>query len=299
MSKRLYSLILAVFLALSLCSCDFLSFNGIGQQTSDATGNDPIVGDGTSYTGFISVMSEIKSRGDAVSNMGLSVNSEYYYSFAGASLSAFRYAVEYILWLKGEGDTLASFTSGSRYSGFDTIAEIKYSSPYPAYFEGLLYEVQGEYDKAIDSYAWASIMPMFPEEGLDFYYLKKAEVSKLYELRDTLREAEESVYSLFTPVLTGREWDRTMFDAEYLVGKSSESVKSSDYESALYYAIQGLRVDPFDELVWQNAAVCAIFTGDFVLAGEYIDEASAMFPDNEKLAQIKQAMIDAIEKEGQ
>lgn len=82
-------------------------------------------------------MKEIKTRGDKTSEMGLPVNSEYYYSFAGASVSAFRYAVEYILWLKGEGDTLDSFTSGSRYSGFDTIAEINCSSPYPTYFEEL------------------------------------------------------------------------------------------------------------------------------------------------------------------
>ena len=68
-------------------------------------------------------MKEIKTRGDKTSEMGLPVNSEYYYSFAGASVSAFRYAVEYILWLKGEGDTLDSFTSGSRYRFFCTTTE--------------------------------------------------------------------------------------------------------------------------------------------------------------------------------
>ena len=166
----------------SLCSCDFQSLFGGEQTSSDNVKDDPIVGNGSSYSEFINVMKEIKTRGDKTSEMGLPVNSEYYYSFAGASVSAFRYAVEYILWLKGEGDTLDSFTSGSRYSGFDTIAEINCASPYPTYFEGLLYEVQGKKEEAIESYAWASIMPAFPEEGLDFYYLKKMEVNKLYEL---------------------------------------------------------------------------------------------------------------------
>ena len=297
MLKRFLSLALAVLMTLSLCSCDFRSLSGGEQTSSDNVKDDPIVGDGSSYSEFINVMKEIKTRGDKTSEMGLPVNSEYYYSFAGASVSAFRYAVEYILWLKGEGDTLDSFTSGSRYSGFDTIAEINCSSPYPTYFEGLLYEVQGKKEEAIESYAWASIMPTFPEEGLDFYYLKKMEVNKLYELRDTLREVEESIYSVYAPVLTGAERDRTMYDSESLISKSSECVKEADYTSALYYAKQALRVDPFDELVWQNAVICAIYSEDFILAGEYIDEATAIFPKNEKLIEIKRAMLDAIDKE--
>ena len=157
--------------------------------------------------------------------------------------------------------------------------------------------MQGKKEEAIESYAWASIMPTFPEEGLDFYYLKKMEVNKLYELRDTLREVEESIYSVYAPVLTGAERDRTMYDSESLISKSSECVKEADYTSALYYAKQALRVDPFDELVWQNAAICAIYSEDFILAGEYIDEATAIFPKNEKLIEIKRAMLDAIDKE--
>ena len=34
-----------------------------------------------------------------------------------------------------------------------------------------------------------------------------------------------------------------------------------------------------------------------MLAGEYIDEATAIFPKNEKLIEIKRAMLDAIDKE--
>ena len=118
--------------------------------------------------------------------------------------------------------------------------------------------MQGKKEEVIESYAWASIMPTFPEEGLDFYYLKKMEVNKLYELRDTLREVEESIYSVYAPVLTGAEWDRAIFDSKSLISKSSECVKEADYTSALCYAKQALKVDPFDELVWQNAAICAI-----------------------------------------
>ena len=293
LKKKVLILLAALLFILQLCSCSIISTIGsLGTER-----DDPIVGDGTSYTAFIKIMKEIKERGDKTAGMDMPVNSEYYYSFAGASVSAFRYAVEYILWLKGEGDTLASFTSGSRYSGFSVIAEINYSSPYPSYFEGLVYEVQGKSDEAIEDYAWASVMPAFPDEGLDFYYLKKMDVAKLYKLRDSLREVEESIYSVYSPFLTGSEWDRAMFDTEYLIALSSESVKNSDNVSALYYAKQALRINPFDELVWQNAAFCAICAEDFVLAGEYIDEATAIFPENAKLSEIKGAMLEAIEKE--
>ncbi|MBO4797372.1 MAG: hypothetical protein J5494_01150, partial [Candidatus Methanomethylophilaceae archaeon] len=162
-------LILAVLLAALFCSCSLSSVlpgqSGSGQEGGNA-------GDATDTETFLSVMREIKVWGDRTAALGLSVHSEYYYSFAGASVGALRYAVESILWLKGEGDTMESFTSGSRYTGWETIAEINYASPYPSYFEGLLLEIQGKYEECIGPYAAASIMPLFPEEGLDFYYLK-------------------------------------------------------------------------------------------------------------------------------
>ena len=103
MPKRILWLFLAFVLALSLSACDLSS---ILPWTQSPDGEDGLIGDGTSYHDFIAVMQEIKERGDETAALGLPVNSEYYYSFAGASVSALRYAAEYILWLKGEGDTI-------------------------------------------------------------------------------------------------------------------------------------------------------------------------------------------------
>ena len=289
MTKRILSLLLVLILALSLCACN--SIKDLFGGTSD----DPAVGDGTSYSDFMEVMGDIKKYGDEAAELNLTAQSEYYYSFAGASVSAFRYAVEYVLWLKGEGDTLASFTADSRYTGWDTIAEINYSSPYATYFEGMILDFQGKHDEAVTPLAISSIMPMFPEEGLDFSYLRTMEVSDLYTLRDSLKALEDTIYGAYTPSLTGREWDKYLFDEGYLLAKSEECVQSENYTEALFYAKQALKTNPFEVKNWRNAAMCALTAEEISLMGAYIDEGLAVFPEDEKLLLLKEMINDALE----
>ncbi len=289
MTKRILTLLLAFLLVLSLGACKNPN------QDDPPSGDDPAVGDGTSYSDFMEVMGDIKEYGDEAAELNLTAQSEYYYSFAGASVSAFRYAVEYVLWLKGEGDTLASFTADSRYTGWDTIAEINYSSPYATYFEGMLLDFQGKHDEAVTPVALASIMPMFPEEGLDFSYLRTMEADALYTLRDSLRALEDTIYGAYTPSLTGREWDKYLFDEEYILEQTYTSVQANDYGTALYYAKQGLKANPFDAKIWRNAAMSALYAEELTLMGAYVDEGLAIFPEDESLLALKQMMIDALE----
>ena len=290
MTKRILSLLLVLVLALSLCACD-----SIKDIFNPSTSDDPAVGDGTSYSDFMEVMGDIKGYGDNAAELNMTVQSEYYYSFAGASVSAFRYAVEYVLWLKGEGDTLDSFTADSRYSGWDTIAEINYSSPYATYFEGMLLDFQGKHDEAVTPLAISSIMPMFPEEGLDFSYLRTMEVDALYDLRNSLRELEDTIYGAYTPSLIGREWDKYLFDEGYLLAKSEECVQGENYTEALFYAKQALKTNPYEVKNWRNAAMCALTAEEFSLMGAYIDEGLAVFPEDEKLLLLKEMINDALE----
>ena len=289
MTKRILTLLLALLLVLSLGACKNPN------QDDPPNGDDPAVGDGTSYSDFMEVMGDIKKYGDESAELNLTAQSEYYYSFAGASVSAFRYAVEYVLWLKGEGDTLASFTADSRYAGWDTIAEINYSSPYATYFEGMLLDFQGKHDEAVTPVALASIMPMFPEEGLDFSYLRTMEADALYTLRDSLRALEDTIYGAYTPSLTGREWDKYLFDEEYILEQTYTCVQANDYGTALYYAKQGLKANPFDAKIWRNAAMSALYAEELTLMGAYVDEGLAIFPEDESLLALKQMMIDALE----
>ena len=289
MTKRILTLLLALLLVLSLGACKNPN------QDDPPNGDDPAVGDGTSYSDFMEVMGDIKKYGDEAAELNLTAQSEYYYSFAGASVSAFRYAVEYVLWLKGEGDTLASFTADSRYAVWDTIAEINYSSPYATYFEGMLLDFQGKHDEAVTPVALASIMPMFPEEGLDFSYLRTMEADALYTLRDSLRALEDTIYGAYTPSLTGREWDKYLFDEEYILEQTYTCVQANDYGTALYYAKQGLKANPFDAKIWRNAAMSALYAEELTLMGAYVDEGLAIFPEDESLLALKQMMIDALE----
>ena len=297
MPRRIVSVLLALVLSAVLCACDLSSLLPTKEASSAAESlNEELAGDGTSYADFMQIMAEIKGFGDRAAEQGLPVHSEYYYSFAGASVSALRYAAEYILWLKGEGDTLASFTAGSRYSGWSTIAAVNYASPYPSYFEGLLLEIQGKYEESLEPFAAASVMPLFPEEGLDFYYLKKMSVPALYELRDRLRELEDQIYGAYSPVLSGEEWDRRYFDAEYLIGLSGEQILAGDYDRALWFAGQALKADPFDKRSWQNAAACAFYAEDMEQMGAYVDEGLAVFPDDESLQMLRRGMLDAVKE---
>ena len=289
MTKRILTLLLALLLVLSLGACKNPN------QDDPPNGDDPAVGDGTSYSDFMEVMGDIKKYGDESAELNLTAQSEYYYSFAGASVSAFRYAVEYVLWLKGEGDTLDSFTADSRYTGWDTIAEINYSSPYATYFEGMLLDFQGKHDEAVTPVALASIMPMFPEEGLDFSYLRTMDADALYTLRDSLRALEDTIYGAYTPSLTGREWDKYLFDEEYILEQTYTCVQANDYGTALYYAKQGLKANPFDAKIWRNAAMSALYAEELTLMGAYVDEGLAIFPEDESLLALKQMMIDALE----
>lgn len=303
MQKRWLFILLILILSCSLCACekesdpsDASSAGGSEAGASNGSAGNADSVSATSCDDFIALMSSIKERGDKTTQLGLQATGEYYYSFAGASTSALRYAVEYILWLKGEGDTLASFTADSRYSGWDTIAEINYASPYTSYFEGLLLEIQGKYEESLKPYSIASIMPAFPDEGLDFYYLKKMEVADLYALRDRLRDLEEKIYAAYTPNLTGREWDRYLYHTDYLLGLSSESVDAGDYAKALTYARLALKADPFSADVWNNAAACALLAQDLPLTGSYVDEGLAIFPEDARLLNLRSSFLRAGEE---
>lgn len=272
--------------ALILIIITMLAFSACGSTAGDT---DTV--ENTSYDDFIEAMTQIKGYGDITSAMELPVHSAYYYSMAGAGAGSLRFAVEYILWLKGEGESFDAFTSGSPYTGWDTIAELNYASPYPYYFEGLLLEIQGE--SGDDCYANSVLTPLFPEEGLNFGYLKNTGVEELYDLRNRLLALEGEIYEVYTPDITGFTRDWKNCDSAYLRSLSEEALGAGDYAAALETARIALRGDPFDSVNWNNAMACALFAGEWEEMGAYLDEGLTVFPDDENLLAMKQAITDA------
>ena len=157
--KRIASRLLIFFTALALlASC----------APSDAPGGES---GALTEEEFFKLIEESEKYGQKFDNLLMDETAAYFYGFSGASVSAMRLAVERLLWLKGEGDDFDSLTAGSRYTDWDEIAEICYASPYPYYFEGLIFDAQGKSEEAAKAYASAAVMGNYPEKGLSFRYL--------------------------------------------------------------------------------------------------------------------------------
>lgn len=264
--KKLAALLLAALMLLSLAAC--------GGKTDS--------GD-TSTKDFLKAMDEMCASGDSMAKQGLSLQAESYYAFAGTSVSSLRYTAEYILWLKGEGETLDALTAESRYAGWDEIASICYASPYPYYFEGLLWQIQGESDKAKTAYKNTLLNPAYPENGVDFYYLRNMEVKDLYALRDELREKENGIYGKYAPAPISVEREAYLFDTEYLRAKSEEALEAADYAAAAAYGRAAVLNDPLDALNFRNAALCCLYNGEGENAAKYLDAGLVVSPEDEGL----------------
>ena len=228
-------------------------------------------------------MDELCASGDSLAQQGLSLQAESYYAFAGSSVSSLRYAVEYILWLKGEGETLDGLTAESRYAGWDSIASVCYASPYPYYFEGLLWQIQGKTDEAKAAYENTLLNPAYPEDGVDFYYLRNMEIDALYSLRDELRDKEAGIYGKYAPAPVSVERDPYLFDTEYLRAKSAEAMEAGDYAAAASYGKNAVLNDPLDPLNFRNAALCCVYNDEGGLAAEYLDAGLVIAPEDEGL----------------
>lgn len=241
---------------------------------------------------LITFADSCKSEGDRFSNLMMDETAAYFYGMSGTALSSLRLTAERILWLKGEGENFASLADGSRYTDWDTIAEICYASPYPYYFEGLIYDVQGETDKASELYGYASIMPNFPEEGLNFYFLRDMSITDLYTLRDELRVKENELYSEYFPVLYG--YERTVYNgvSEYLLADAIEKLEAGQYRDAFISARYAVRQNPRSEDYWTVAVVAAMSADEPYLAVSFLDEGLKHFPDSEKLDILKKSIND-------
>ena len=72
-------------------------------------------------------------------------------------------------------------------------------------------------------------------------------------------------------------------------------IQNSNYEEALFYAKQALKSNPFKAESWQNAAACAMYAEQLELMGEYVEEGLAIFPEDENLLKLKQALLNALD----
>ncbi|MEL7624142.1 MAG: hypothetical protein AAGU12_11190 [Clostridiales bacterium] len=254
------------------------------------------IGSASVYTEFKEAMLEIKRMGDDYTENGMKLQAQHYYSMAGSSVSAMRLALDHILDMKGESKYLddvadAEDTNASvkpAFKDWESIAAISPASPYPYYFEGLTYHIQGNEEKAKEAYQNALINPLFSENSAAFYYLNELSIDELSKMRDELGVIESDLYAIFTPRPYGLERHPMNFNDEYLRAKAKDVLEkdANEYTEALRYYTAALRVNPFDAKNYASCAIISIFNNDLDAAITCVNEGLWVDENNKELNQI-------------
>ena len=254
------------------------------------------IGSASAYTEFKEAMLEIKIMGDDYTENGMKLQAQHYYSMAGSSVSAMRLALDHILDMKGESKYLddvadAEDTNASvkpAFKDWESIAAISPASPYPYYFEGLIYHIQGNEEKAKEAYQNALINPLFSENSAAFYYLNELSIDELSKMRDELGVIESDLYAIFTPRPYGLERHPMNFNDEYLRAKAKDVLEKepNEYTEALRYYTAALRVNPFDAKNYACCALISIFNNDLDAAITCVNEGLWVDENNKELNQI-------------
>ncbi|MGI6778205.1 MAG: hypothetical protein ACOX7R_09410 [Acetivibrionales bacterium] len=254
------------------------------------------IGTASAYTEFKEAMLEIKKMGDDYAENDMKLQAQHYYGMAGSSVSAMRLAVDHILDMKGESKYLndvsdaedTNVTARPTYKDWESIAAISPASPYPYYFEGLIYHIQGNESKAKEAYQNALINPLFSENSAAFYYLSELGINELSTIRDELAVIESDLYAIFTPRPYSLERHPMNFNDEYLRAKAKDVLEKgpNEYTEALRYYTAALRVNPFDAKNYACCTLISIFNNDVDAAISCVNEGLWVDENNEELNQI-------------
>ncbi|MCC8026672.1 MAG: hypothetical protein LIP16_15400 [Clostridium sp.] len=268
--KRILSLALACALALSLAACGPKGGGGSGEVQAI----DP------SAPAHEQLMAEVGNRlihARQQDDMGAVIQSEYTYGLAQAEASSLRYAIDTVLWLKGEGENLAQVVGGVPYRDWDDIVGAGLGSDAPFYFEGLLLTIQGKDAEAELCYQRAKANPTCKER--DFYYLRDMSVDELYGLKETVAALELEVYEEYTP-RTALLAERTGAEFAPVYHLAMAAERTDRPEQALQCAVNALLANPAEAALYGAAAGYAIDAGESAQAQDYLNEGLWAFPQD-------------------
>jgi hypothetical protein len=215
-------------------------------------------------------------------DLGVDLQAEYTYGIALAPVSSLRLCVDNILWLKGEGETVEDVIGAAPYGNWDDIVAVGLGSPMPFYFEGLVYQVQGQDSEADVCYKQAKANPNYTEQ--DFYYLKSMSVEDLYKIRNTAVEKELAILDEYTPrttlyaARTGAE-----FSPVYHMALCSEKLQTDDTVSAYGCALNAVLSNPQIPDYYGSAVLLGLQTEQSDTAAVILNEGLWAFPQNGEL----------------
>ena len=282
---------IALLLGLGLAACGGASTgigngagNGVSSQPAGSSASQALKEDAPAHAHLMALAEEQRLFAETYAEEAMPSLAAYYYGAAGAALSSLRYAVDNILWLKGEGETLADVVGVVRYSSWEQIAEIGFMSHYPLYYQALLMELQGKEEEAAALYEKAAWNPAYAADAPDFYYLRNMSVEDLYALQAQLRGAERTLYAAYKPksrlldTYTGGEF---MPEYHMILAEQALDGETADYARAFGHYQNALAADPFS---LANYGFC-FYTGtqsvgNFDAAAAYLNEGLWIAPND-------------------
>lgn len=269
--KRIVSIALCITLTVSLAGC-----------VARVSGSTKIA------DAYIDGFAKFYEQGGEYTGLGLQLQAQYAYGWAGASVSAMRYCVDCLLYMKGEGKTLEEVVGG-RVGSWDDIAAVNYASPYPYYFEGLVYNAEAKNDYAQLCYEKALINPAFSaENGEALSVLEIMSVGDLIALKKKLTALEDQIYAVYQPEKRTIPRYELNFSDGYLrtLAKEQLSVNDKDYRGALRYYEAALAVNPFEGDNYVGCALMHLYMDDIDKTFFYVNEGLFVDPEHEGLISI-------------
>ena len=232
-------------------------------------------------------------RANDLEDVGNVLTAEYLRGYAQAEVSSLRMSIDTILWLMGEGESLSDVIGTAPYRTWDDIAGAGLGNEAPFYFEGLLFEIQGEKEKAEESYQKAAMNP--GREERDFYYLRHMSVEELYQLREQVLEMECGIADQYTP-RTALVRERT--GAEYAPAFHLALMKEYEESPTEMHqcAVNALLTNPTDPSLYSIAATTAINVSKPEEAYEYVNDGLFLFKDDAELNYLAALLAASDEK---
>lgn len=269
--KRIAAAILSLALAVSLCGC--------AGKTADTV---------KIAEAYINGFSKLYETGNEYTELGLQLQADYAYGWAAASVCSMRYCVDCLLYLKGEGQSLEEVVDG-RIGDWDTISSLNYASPYPWYFEGLVYNTQGKNDAAQACYEKALLNPAFSlehDEALSVLHVMSVEELKSVQVK--LTQLEDQIFAAYEPEHTAYPREELGFSDSYLRTLARECLltEPEDYRGALRHYEAALRVNPFEGDNFVGCALMHLYLVETDQTFFYVNEGLFVDPEHEGLNHI-------------
>ncbi len=224
-------------------------------------------------------------QGKEYIELGLQIQADYAYGWAAASISSMRYCVDCLLYLKGEGESLNDVVGG-RMGDWDEIAAMNFSSPYPYYFEGLIYNIQDKNEDAQTCYEKALINPAFSAETDEsLSVLLALSTKQLIDLKHKLIQLEDKIFEVYEPVKTYYPRHELNYNDMYLRTLAREALEAVDtnYRGALRHYEAALAVNPFEGDNFLGCALMNLYLDEIDKCFFYVNEGLFVDPEHDGL----------------